>query len=193
MIKKGFTLIELMVVILIIMLLATVITVNVDQARKKARDAKRIADMSTVASALQAYYADNHYYPQPWTGPWTCDFYYPTSKQVFAQLIPALRSGNYLNSCPTDPTNSSNTCNGQSPDMSSSNPYGYRYTCGNPSSDPSSPCTFYILGVHLEQSSGATSIVPSGCHVAGPGCSETLPTGPEYRLKDGEPTPVECF
>ena len=63
MIKKGFTLIELMVVVLIIMLLAGVIVVNVDTARKKARDAKRISDLSTVSAALENYYADNHAYP----------------------------------------------------------------------------------------------------------------------------------
>jgi len=63
MIKKGFTLIELMVVVLIVGLLSGLVVVNVNNSRISSRDAKRKADMGTVSSALAAYYADQHYYP----------------------------------------------------------------------------------------------------------------------------------
>lgn len=61
--KNGFTLIELMVVVGIVILISSLVVVNVNQARKKARDARRIADLATVSSALQTYYADFHSYP----------------------------------------------------------------------------------------------------------------------------------
>jgi len=63
MIKKGFTLIELMVVVLIVGLLSGLVIVNVNNSRIAARDAKRMADIGSVAAALASYYADNRVYP----------------------------------------------------------------------------------------------------------------------------------
>ena len=51
---KGFTLLELLVVIGIIGLLASIIVVNLTGARKKARDIKRVADIRTIQTALSA-------------------------------------------------------------------------------------------------------------------------------------------
>jgi len=61
--KKGFTLVELLVVIAIIGLLATVAVVALGSARAKARDAKRIADVRNIQSALEQYYSDLGGYP----------------------------------------------------------------------------------------------------------------------------------
>jgi prepilin-type N-terminal cleavage/methylation domain-containing protein len=61
--KKGFTLIELLVVIAIIGLLSTVAVVSLGAARAKARDAKRIADVKQISTALEQYYADKASYP----------------------------------------------------------------------------------------------------------------------------------
>ncbi len=60
---RGFTLIELMVVIAIIGLLASIITVSLVSSRAKGRDAKRISDIKTIQLALETYYNDNGYYP----------------------------------------------------------------------------------------------------------------------------------
>ncbi len=61
--NKGFTLIELLVVIAIIGLLASVVLLSLNSARAKSRDAKRLADMRQLASALELYYNDNSGYP----------------------------------------------------------------------------------------------------------------------------------
>jgi prepilin-type N-terminal cleavage/methylation domain-containing protein len=54
--QKGFTLIELLVVIAIIGLLASVVLLALNSARQKSRDAKRLADVRQLASALELYY-----------------------------------------------------------------------------------------------------------------------------------------
>lgn len=61
--EGGFTLIELLVVIAVIGLLASVVLVSLNNARKKARDTKRIADVSQILKAEELYYAQNGSYP----------------------------------------------------------------------------------------------------------------------------------
>lgn len=53
--QKGFTLVELLVAVGIIGVLATVSMVAVNTIRAKARDAKRIQDVRTLAGALDQY------------------------------------------------------------------------------------------------------------------------------------------
>ncbi|MFA6514572.1 MAG: prepilin-type N-terminal cleavage/methylation domain-containing protein, partial [Patescibacteria group bacterium] len=61
--KKGFTLIELLVVIAIIGLLSTLSILALNSARARARDAKRIADVKQIQTALELYYNDTGDYP----------------------------------------------------------------------------------------------------------------------------------
>jgi prepilin-type N-terminal cleavage/methylation domain-containing protein len=58
--SRGFTLIELLVVIAIIAILSVVVilTLNPAELLKQARDSNRIADMSTLKTALGQYLAD---------------------------------------------------------------------------------------------------------------------------------------
>ncbi len=53
--KRGFTLVELMVVIAILALLATVGITIYSGAQKSARDAKRKADIGSISEALEAH------------------------------------------------------------------------------------------------------------------------------------------
>lgn len=61
--KKGFTLIELLVVVAIIGLLSTLSIVALNSARAKSRDARRVADVKQIQTALELYYNDNGQYP----------------------------------------------------------------------------------------------------------------------------------
>ncbi|MCX6792552.1 MAG: prepilin-type N-terminal cleavage/methylation domain-containing protein [Candidatus Falkowbacteria bacterium] len=61
--KTGFTLIELLVVIAIIGVLSTMAIIALGNARAKSRDAKRVADIKQISTALELYYADNNSYP----------------------------------------------------------------------------------------------------------------------------------
>ncbi len=61
--KKGFTLIELLVVVAIIGLLATLSIVALNNARARARDTRRVADVKQIQTALELYYNDKGSYP----------------------------------------------------------------------------------------------------------------------------------
>ncbi len=61
--ERGFTLIELLVVISIIALLASIVLVALSNSRAKARDARRIADIKQLSSAMELFYGDFYSYP----------------------------------------------------------------------------------------------------------------------------------
>lgn len=61
--QKGFTFIELMVVIVILGILATIITVNFMDAPDEARQNKARIDITTLEAALKLYKLDNSVYP----------------------------------------------------------------------------------------------------------------------------------
>ena len=83
-IKNGFTLIEILVVIMIIGLIVGGIALNLARAQKKGRDTQRITDMTSVAQALGAYYADKHIYPTGITNDGGANY-----NNLSGQLIPS--------------------------------------------------------------------------------------------------------
>ncbi len=96
--EAGFTLIELMVVIVIIGLLATVVIVNVLPTRDRAMVEKARADIALIEQGLEMYRLDN--------------FTYPSADQGLNALLtpPAglaqpdrYRRGGYLKRLPADP------------------------------------------------------------------------------------------
>jgi type II secretion system protein G len=61
--ERGFTLVELMVVVAIIALLAAVVIPNYVHARAQAAVAQSEANLKQIATSLELYYADNQAYP----------------------------------------------------------------------------------------------------------------------------------
>jgi prepilin-type N-terminal cleavage/methylation domain-containing protein len=61
--KNGFTLIELLVVIAVIGLLSVLAIVALGSANRKARDAKRLADLQRLQTSLQFYFTQHNNFP----------------------------------------------------------------------------------------------------------------------------------
>lgn len=61
---KGFTLLELLIVIVIIGILAVLIIPNLAAGPARARDTQRKQDLRNIKTALEAYHVDNGNYPQ---------------------------------------------------------------------------------------------------------------------------------
>ncbi len=59
----GFTLIEMLVVVAIIGLLSSALLVGLSEARSRARDARRIADIRQIQNGLENYYFAEGSYP----------------------------------------------------------------------------------------------------------------------------------
>lgn len=61
--SKGFTIVELLIVIVVIAILATLVIVTFTGIQQKARDSQRQTDINAIDSHLEAYFAENGKYP----------------------------------------------------------------------------------------------------------------------------------
>lgn len=66
--QAGFTLIEIMVVVVILGILAAIIVPKLTDQPEKARQAKAHQDIRAIESALELYKLDNFYYPSTQQG-----------------------------------------------------------------------------------------------------------------------------
>ncbi|MFH1598082.1 MAG: type II secretion system protein [Patescibacteria group bacterium] len=97
--QKGFTLVELLVVIGIIGILATLVFVNLSSSRAQARNSVRLAAVDAMVKALEAYYQDYEYYPSSMTA--ACPVTFICNSTDANVWIPGL--ADYINSLPHDP------------------------------------------------------------------------------------------
>jgi len=98
--KSGFTLIELLVVIAIIGVLASVVLASLNNARRKARDARRVTDLKQLQLALTRYYDGIGAQQYPLAD---------TDCAADAYGLAALVTGGYIPTVPHDPSNAA-TC-----------------------------------------------------------------------------------
>ncbi|MBW4060992.1 prepilin-type N-terminal cleavage/methylation domain-containing protein [Candidatus Saccharibacteria bacterium] len=61
--QGGFTLLELLIVIVIIGILALLIIPNITSAPKKARDTQRKTDLRAIQKGMEEYFVSNNIYP----------------------------------------------------------------------------------------------------------------------------------
>ena len=102
--NKGFTLVELLVVIAIIGLLTGMVVASIQNAKAKSRDAQRISDINSLATALAFYHNDFNEYPIEPAG-----YYIDDLSDPGASLYDALiATAGILNAFPLDPKNSDN-------------------------------------------------------------------------------------
>ena len=61
--SKGFTIVELLIVIVVIAILATLVIVTFTGIQQKARNSQRQTDINALDSHIEAYFASNGNYP----------------------------------------------------------------------------------------------------------------------------------
>lgn len=82
---SAFTLVELLVVVAIIGILASVVMVAINNGRAKARDAKRISDIRQLVNAVELYYSANNSYPM--NSGWCTQISHPSYTTSFYNTI----------------------------------------------------------------------------------------------------------
>lgn len=65
--NRGFTIIEIIVVIAIIAVLSGIVIANINLYRMRARDVRKIADLKNIQAALQLFYAEKGHMPGNYT------------------------------------------------------------------------------------------------------------------------------
>lgn len=61
--EKGFTIVELLIVVVIIGILAAIVIVAYNGVTARANDSHRVSDVDTVKKFLEIFYVQNGYYP----------------------------------------------------------------------------------------------------------------------------------
>jgi len=114
--QRGFTLIELMIVVAIIAILAGILIPNFTHARAQAQTAACEANLREIATALELYFADNQSYPGGSGG---------------AITSATIASGgvSYLSAVPQDPAASPITKPYTYVSAATANPPSYTITC----------------------------------------------------------------
>ena len=103
---RGFTLIEILIVVAIIAILASSVLVGFGPAQRQGRDSRRISDLRQVQNALELYYAKCGYYPGPaQAGSGACSGF--SSINTWAALEASIAGSNLgisATNIPNDPT-----------------------------------------------------------------------------------------
>lgn len=98
--KKGFTLIEILVVATIIGLLAGIGAVSYVTLNKSSRDARRKGDLEQLRAAVELYKSNVGTYPTT-TNVWYGEC--SGAQSVQSAYVPGLVAGNYITVLPRDP------------------------------------------------------------------------------------------
>ncbi len=152
---QGFTIVELLIVIVVIGILALLVITTYSGIQAKARNSKRSSDISTVQTQLEAFFQSNGYYPSlgdmnstTWLG--------SNMKSLDTEAVadPSATSG-------SDCAKTHNNCFATSATAKS---YGYspKDSSGNSCETDDTTCATYTLTANYEGTvNGATSVSKS--------------------------------
>ena len=157
--QAGFTIVELLIVIIVIGILAALVLVTFSGVQQKARNTERVTDIKAVASHLETYNAENGYYP-------TVDNMNngnDSNGQAF--LANDLKGLDPAATCDPNATGTNNDvktppCHFTQTTLTAAGQYYYKPSPNNCDNNTSGngPCTSFVLSYYNEGASGPTNV-----------------------------------
>lgn len=140
---QGFTLVELLIVIVVIAILAAITLVAYNGIQAKANDSRRLQDVSDIEKSLLLYKINNGSFPASAPNPGNSSFEISTDPGFLSSL--ASVDGNHVFSSPSGST------------------YYYHTFAAGQYGCPASMGPFYVLWIQGMQSQQAEKFITNGC------------------------------
>lgn len=148
--QTGFTIVELLIVIVIIGILAAITIVAYNGIQGRARDTQRAQDMQTIVKALEIYKATNGVYPAAVGTANASGWEVSHDGTAATNFLSTLSSSKTISVVPLDPKNLGVVVSTSSlaPSWTATNNlyFYHRYAAGNGGCDVNRG-NFYVLGV----------------------------------------------
>lgn len=144
--ERGFTIVELLIVIVIIAILAAIIIVAYNGIQNRSYDSRRLSDVQDIQKAIEAYKVTNGVYPPVTAANQDPQGY--ESSYVTGSFLNSIKTSGLSGSMPVDPINNST--------------YSYRYylyNAGQYGCDPTRG-NYYILEIVAFQSKSGQGYGP---------------------------------
>ena len=168
--QTGFTIVELLIVIVVIGILASITIVAYSGIKGRASDARRLSDIEVINKAILSYHAVNGTYPPTTASPGVGGF--EASTDTFGTFLEQLKNTGFLPNPPLDPLNDAGHYYGY---------YLYPVGWGANGCDDSRGAYYVLMVNTFESSGGAQSSSPgfqcTGRNWQGSGSSQWVTGG----------------
>lgn len=152
---SGFTIVELLIVIVVIAILATIAVVAYNGVQARAQDSKRISDLKVIAKALELHKVNTGSYPlTAFSGLGSQQGWELSSREAEGEFIAPLKTNGFIQTVPVDPIN--NAVEDTKTETIANKTFGYsyaNYTAGTNGCDASRG-RYYVIGLTLTATTG---------------------------------------
>jgi len=144
--RAGFTIVELLIVIVVIAILAAIVIVAYNGVQGRAKDARRVQDLKGIVKALEIYKTNTGSYPAANSTTGASGWEVSTDGTSATDFLSVLRTSGAVTRIPVDPRNYGELPNITPTRASNSFEYFYyKYTAGT-NGCPTAQGDYYVLG-----------------------------------------------